>query len=248
MYFLYYVLKVHVVLKLWKTGFSLDDGELRNYSDPGNAIFLESIRRGWVHCLYRVLVRLFIWMTAHVTYHHFSKSISSKWVYVTGQLEATCLSLKSVFLLLGHCHNRSHLSFQGDSFGVEAAFPGGSGQLGYGGPSGRGLLQTQGCLQGIRWGRTETGQVGEFYFNRIQHRGKEWNCPHFSTQCFNKVSVTPYYHKGVVRGILAQSDIIFDGLLKLKSKCNPAIFQNLILSSGKMWTYNIFFKSIENTV
>lgn len=46
MYFLYYVLKVHVVLKLWKTGFSLDDGELRNYSDPGNAIFLESIRRG----------------------------------------------------------------------------------------------------------------------------------------------------------------------------------------------------------
>ncbi|KAM4609971.1 NSFL1 cofactor p47 [Polymixia lowei] len=37
---------VHVVLKLWKTGFSLDDGELRNYNDPGNAIFLESIRRG----------------------------------------------------------------------------------------------------------------------------------------------------------------------------------------------------------
>ncbi|XP_062396566.1 NSFL1 cofactor p47 isoform X1 [Sardina pilchardus] len=37
---------VHVVLKLWKSGFSLDDGELRNYSDPGNALFLESIRRG----------------------------------------------------------------------------------------------------------------------------------------------------------------------------------------------------------
>ncbi|RXN02707.1 NSFL1 cofactor p47-like protein [Labeo rohita] len=37
---------VHVVLKLWKTGFSLDDGELRNYSDPANALFLESIRRG----------------------------------------------------------------------------------------------------------------------------------------------------------------------------------------------------------
>ncbi|XP_071783677.1 NSFL1 cofactor p47 [Centroberyx gerrardi] len=37
---------VHVVLKLWKTGFSLDDGELRNYTDPGNAVFLESIRRG----------------------------------------------------------------------------------------------------------------------------------------------------------------------------------------------------------
>ncbi|TRZ01935.1 hypothetical protein DNTS_012388, partial [Danionella cerebrum] len=37
---------VHVVLKLWKTGFSLDDGELRNYTDPENALFLESIRRG----------------------------------------------------------------------------------------------------------------------------------------------------------------------------------------------------------
>uniref|UniRef100_A0A3B3RZL4 NSFL1 cofactor p47 n=1 Tax=Paramormyrops kingsleyae TaxID=1676925 RepID=A0A3B3RZL4_9TELE len=37
---------VHVVLKLWKTGFSLDDGDLRNYSDPSNALFLESIRRG----------------------------------------------------------------------------------------------------------------------------------------------------------------------------------------------------------
>ncbi|XP_051516783.1 NSFL1 cofactor p47-like [Myxocyprinus asiaticus] len=37
---------VVVVLKLWKTGFSLDDGELRNYSDPGNALFLEAIRRG----------------------------------------------------------------------------------------------------------------------------------------------------------------------------------------------------------
>ncbi|XP_031422592.1 NSFL1 cofactor p47 [Clupea harengus] len=37
---------VNVVLKLWKTGFSLDEGELRNYSDPGNALFLEAIRRG----------------------------------------------------------------------------------------------------------------------------------------------------------------------------------------------------------
>ncbi|XP_036004615.1 NSFL1 cofactor p47 isoform X2 [Fundulus heteroclitus] len=37
---------VHVVLKLWKTGFSLDNGELRPYSDPGNANFLEAIRRG----------------------------------------------------------------------------------------------------------------------------------------------------------------------------------------------------------
>ncbi|KAI1890284.1 hypothetical protein AGOR_G00152160 [Albula goreensis] len=37
---------VHVVLKLWKTGFSLDDGDLRSYSDPSNASFLESVRRG----------------------------------------------------------------------------------------------------------------------------------------------------------------------------------------------------------
>ncbi|KAM9296379.1 NSFL1 cofactor p47 [Gastrophryne carolinensis] len=37
---------VHVVLKLWKDGFSMDEGELRSYQDPGNAQFLESIRRG----------------------------------------------------------------------------------------------------------------------------------------------------------------------------------------------------------
>uniref|UniRef100_A0A8I6GA62 NSFL1 cofactor p47 n=4 Tax=Rattus norvegicus TaxID=10116 RepID=A0A8I6GA62_RAT len=39
---------VHVVLKLWKTGFSLDNGDLRSYQDPSNAQFLESIRRGEV--------------------------------------------------------------------------------------------------------------------------------------------------------------------------------------------------------
>ncbi|XP_040187774.1 NSFL1 cofactor p47 [Rana temporaria] len=37
---------VHVVLKLWKNGFSLDEGEMRSYQDPSNAQFLESIRRG----------------------------------------------------------------------------------------------------------------------------------------------------------------------------------------------------------
>uniref|UniRef100_A0A8L2Q670 NSFL1 cofactor p47 n=1 Tax=Rattus norvegicus TaxID=10116 RepID=A0A8L2Q670_RAT len=40
--------RVHVVLKLWKTGFSLDNGDLRSYQDPSNAQFLESIRRGEV--------------------------------------------------------------------------------------------------------------------------------------------------------------------------------------------------------
>ncbi|KAG8447230.1 hypothetical protein GDO86_014625 [Hymenochirus boettgeri] len=37
---------VHVVLKLWKNGFSLDDNDLRSYQDPGNAQFLEAIRKG----------------------------------------------------------------------------------------------------------------------------------------------------------------------------------------------------------
>uniref|UniRef100_A0A8C3MPW0 NSFL1 cofactor n=1 Tax=Geospiza parvula TaxID=87175 RepID=A0A8C3MPW0_GEOPR len=39
---------VHVVLKLWKSGFSLDSGELRSYQDPSNAQFLDDIRRGEV--------------------------------------------------------------------------------------------------------------------------------------------------------------------------------------------------------
>ncbi|XP_067836201.1 NSFL1 cofactor p47-like isoform X1 [Heptranchias perlo] len=37
---------VQILLKLWKNGFSLDDGELRTYTDPTNAQFLESISRG----------------------------------------------------------------------------------------------------------------------------------------------------------------------------------------------------------
>ncbi|XP_062920008.1 NSFL1 cofactor p47-like isoform X1 [Mobula hypostoma] len=39
-------LDVQILLKLWKNGFSLDDGELRTYTDPKNAEFLESISRG----------------------------------------------------------------------------------------------------------------------------------------------------------------------------------------------------------
>ncbi|XP_061455385.1 UBX domain-containing protein 2B isoform X2 [Rhineura floridana] len=37
---------VQILLKLWKNGFSLDDGELRSYTDPVNAQFLESVKRG----------------------------------------------------------------------------------------------------------------------------------------------------------------------------------------------------------
>lgn len=40
--------QVQILLKLWRNGFSLDDGELRSYSDPINAQFLESVKRGWV--------------------------------------------------------------------------------------------------------------------------------------------------------------------------------------------------------
>uniref|UniRef100_A0A8C3J0M7 NSFL1 cofactor n=1 Tax=Chrysemys picta bellii TaxID=8478 RepID=A0A8C3J0M7_CHRPI len=48
---------VHIVLKLWKSGFSLDNGELRSYQDPSNAQFLESIRRGEVPGELRRLAR-----------------------------------------------------------------------------------------------------------------------------------------------------------------------------------------------
>ncbi|XP_006031885.1 UBX domain-containing protein 2B [Alligator sinensis] len=37
---------VQILLKLWRNGFSLDDGELRSYADPTNAQFLESVKRG----------------------------------------------------------------------------------------------------------------------------------------------------------------------------------------------------------
>ncbi|XP_072267259.1 UBX domain-containing protein 2B isoform X3 [Pyxicephalus adspersus] len=37
---------VQILLKLWSNGFSLDDGELRSYTDPVNARFLDSIKKG----------------------------------------------------------------------------------------------------------------------------------------------------------------------------------------------------------
>ncbi|XP_014663837.1 PREDICTED: NSFL1 cofactor p47-like [Priapulus caudatus] len=38
--------QVEVVLKLWKDGFSVNDGNLRDYNDPENKDFLDSIHRG----------------------------------------------------------------------------------------------------------------------------------------------------------------------------------------------------------
>ncbi|KAE8598824.1 hypothetical protein XENTR_v10016955 [Xenopus tropicalis] len=38
--------EIQILLKLWSNGFSLDDGELRSYSDPINAEFLESVKKG----------------------------------------------------------------------------------------------------------------------------------------------------------------------------------------------------------
>merc|ERR1712002_290298 len=38
----------HFVLKMWKEGFSLDDGDVREYSDPGNREFLASVMRGTI--------------------------------------------------------------------------------------------------------------------------------------------------------------------------------------------------------
>lgn len=47
-----------VLLKLWRNGFSLDNGDLRSYTDPTNADFLESIKRGEIpHELQRLVHR-----------------------------------------------------------------------------------------------------------------------------------------------------------------------------------------------
>lgn len=37
-----------VVLKMWRNGFSIDDGPLREYADPANKPFLDSIKRGQI--------------------------------------------------------------------------------------------------------------------------------------------------------------------------------------------------------
>jgi len=39
-------LQVDMVLKLWKNGFSVDDGPLRDFKDPANKEFLDSVSKG----------------------------------------------------------------------------------------------------------------------------------------------------------------------------------------------------------
>uniref|UniRef100_UPI00358F0772 NSFL1 cofactor p47-like isoform X1 n=1 Tax=Myxine glutinosa TaxID=7769 RepID=UPI00358F0772 len=39
---------MHVVLKLWRNGFNLNNGELREYDDPSSSLFLSAIKRGEV--------------------------------------------------------------------------------------------------------------------------------------------------------------------------------------------------------
>ncbi|XP_031408477.1 UBX domain-containing protein 2A isoform X3 [Meleagris gallopavo] len=38
--------QVDVIIKLWKNGFTVNDGELRSYTDVGNQQFLDSIKKG----------------------------------------------------------------------------------------------------------------------------------------------------------------------------------------------------------
>jgi len=40
---------VDCVLKLWKDGFSVDDGPLRDFKDQTNQEFLSSISKGYVY-------------------------------------------------------------------------------------------------------------------------------------------------------------------------------------------------------
>ena len=40
--------KKEIILKMWRNGFSVNDGPLREYSDPANKSFLESIKKGQV--------------------------------------------------------------------------------------------------------------------------------------------------------------------------------------------------------
>ena len=42
-----YLLQVDMVLKLWKDGFSIDDGPIRDFNDADNQEFLDSIKKGY---------------------------------------------------------------------------------------------------------------------------------------------------------------------------------------------------------
>lgn len=40
--------QVDVTLKMWREGFTVNDGPMRNYADPDNKEFLDCIRKGYV--------------------------------------------------------------------------------------------------------------------------------------------------------------------------------------------------------
>ena len=42
-----YLFQMPVVLRLWKTGFTINDEPLRPFDDPQNRQFLQSIQKGW---------------------------------------------------------------------------------------------------------------------------------------------------------------------------------------------------------
>ena len=49
--FVYKCLQLDAVVKLWKNGFSVNDGPLRAFDDEENKEFLDSIRKGYVVAL-----------------------------------------------------------------------------------------------------------------------------------------------------------------------------------------------------
>lgn len=42
------VFQMNIVLKLWKSGFTVNDSPVRLYTDPQNQQFLQSVQKGYV--------------------------------------------------------------------------------------------------------------------------------------------------------------------------------------------------------
>lgn len=47
-----FILQADTIITLWKNGFTINDGELRSYTDVANQRFLDSIKKGQVRFVF----------------------------------------------------------------------------------------------------------------------------------------------------------------------------------------------------
>ena len=71
-----YLFQMPVVLRLWKTGFTINDEPLRPFDDPQNRQFLQSIQKGWEGS--RSFLSILLTTNNDVNEHSFTSTLQMK--------------------------------------------------------------------------------------------------------------------------------------------------------------------------